>query len=1269
MVEEGPEGTSSSAVAPEEDTPQEVAPEEEKKQGGDAQSFAAAMAEAVAAMEAGGVPAGASPGAPGAPGAAAAAAAAVPAVDPAMDVKPVEVTDPFSGSGVAPKHKRFSRSAAGLLLAWLLLSAGLCYLIATQLPGRPLELGIAAVILAALGALLGFAFAAEREASEQRLDAELERASKILRSIEAVTDPGLAFLDLKDLLASVLSRTKDAVGCDVVCVLLADDDGSVLRVQASEGATDLAPVGSEVRVGEGVLGAAAQWARPVVVADARDDGVGSLPESQQKIASLLAAPLIVHGNNLGIVEVGSLKQRSFGPADLRLLQVVADRLASLVARARLDDVANRSRFGADHANMHLRILARGGTVLGNALESYDRAFEELGDVVVPEFADWFGVHVLDDTGKLRRVVNRVQPKMLGGHVFKRSGHPHPRGDDLIRLAVAERRAQFLVPTSRLGDEALGASVHTPETLGEWPDVTSLIVVPVQVRGDVAATLSFVTGPGRRGYRPSDLATARELGERVAVAIDRVRSWRESRRSGEMAFQYAERLRRLVDASLVVNSPLSEDEVLELLVEHAHRALDADVTVVSALPIGGPLAEKVWPAGRVVERAGKDEDLSAVVLAATDLVARSGEVVRRPDEWTGSAPAAAGPAGAPTPTTPASAISAAAAAAALRVRGWVAAPITDGSGEVRRVVVAAGTRGSQFTFEDESVITLLAQMASVAVRNARLYAEVVGNEQRLQTLVDSSPLAIAEVRKNGEAQWWNRAAAALFGWPDHSVPRTVPVRAGSEILLTGLLESGFDGRPIIGVAVPVTGPEGEALELSVSASPLGAPDAVTGVLLVAEDVTERHRMLEQFHQAERLNAMSRMAGAVAHDFNNLLTVILGCADVLLRRLGDDEQLGPDVAAIHRAGTRAASLTNQLVRIGGHQHPVQPEPVPVDEVIASMQPMIAGVLGEDVRLRITGGLGATAVLIDRSELERSVLNFAINARDAMPSGGTFTIETSRVRGRRSSGPALVEIVFGDTGVGMDEETAAHCFEPFFTTKGRARGTGLGLAAAHAMVTQAGGDVRLETAPGAGTKFTLTFPAVEGRSQPAPEEPRPSLAAAEVPAELLPAAAPGAAATEAPTEASATAPAAGPAGGTLLVVDDEAEVLRLEVRELQAAGYDVLEATNASQALHLLNARAGAVDLLVTDVVMPGMNGIELATAVRFNYPQVKVLFVSGHLDEEARVKGPLPEEASLIKKPFSPEELTRRVHEALGGGGAEPVAPPVGAAADAAQGSKR
>gem|GEM_PF-843913 len=1245
----------------------------------------------------------------------------------------------------------------------------------------------------------------------RHLRAQLDEASVALRSIEAVTDPALAVLPLDELLDAVLARTKDAVGGDVVAVLLLDErgeEGRVLRVRAAHGAVELAPIGSEQPIGEGVVGTAAQWARPVVAPRIEPRSDRPTPESERGIASLMAAPLVVQGNMLGMVEVGSTRHRTFDESDLRLLQLVADRCAASIERARLDEVARRNRLGAEHANLHLRILARGGTVLGKALESYDEAFNELADVIVPDFADWFSADALDPSGRLRRVAARGRTRgVLVGRAFKGVKHPHPQGEHLIRLAMAERRPQVFMRTYRLEPSDIDATIHTPSTLGSWhSDVTSMMIIPIRVQGAFWGALSFVTGPGRRGYRPSDLFTARELAERVGVAVERVVSWRNSHRAGEAAVHYAQRLQRLVEAALVVNAQLAEEEVLELLVQHAQRVLDAEAAVVVGRRVAGWSVEKSWPdllrqTGPPAPTAGPSTgsaqpfrsppirtplgqpgpmpgtDLKRMVLAAADVVARLGSVVRRPDDWPGAG-TDAGTAGleailgsmteettegdpsrqgsqrrpwsrqppgpraqrdqkqdrdrfwdraSPTPAAaarlgPTGAVAAATASAlsSLHGRGWLGAPITGTTGDCNRVVVAVGTPGSRFSVEDESVLTLLAQMASVALQNANLYAAVHTNERRLQAVVESTPLAIAELRPSGEARWWNRAAAQMFGWGQEDGSPRIPVRPGSELVLAGLLEAARAGKPTIGVPMPAVGPDGDQIDLSVSVSPLGAvperprnganqpgtaaagpsngapgqppeeaarapaspskghaqfrPEKgmVTGLLIVAEDITERARLLEQFNQAERLSAMTRMAGAVAHDFNNLLTVILGCSDVIGRRLSDDDDLGQDVEAIQRAGTRAAALTGQLVRIGQHR-PIQPEVVDVDEVVQNVAPMLAGVLGEDVTLELVtrasgpqhlaadaddaavsatgepisddassaaiGENGASVsgsgagpakprkrrarrakkgrILVDRSELERSILNLAINARDAMPEGGRFTVRTGLTNPRQPGGSRTVQLVFADTGTGMDPDTAAHCFEPFFTTKGRARGTGLGLSTVHATVTQAGGEVTVETEPGKGACFVLTFPAYQGDGS--------------IPVAAL----------SEPGEPEGVSSG----GETLLVVDDETEVLRLEVRELQTGGYEVLSASNASEALHLLNSRGGAVDLLVTDVVMPGMNGIDLANAVRRRYPHVRVLFVSGHLDDDAAVNGPLPQDATLLTKPFRPEELSRSVRDSL------------------------
>ena len=1107
----------------------------------------------------------------------------------------------------------------GVLLAtWTMLSALLCYLVAVDAhTARSTELLVAS-LLAALSALLVVSVVAVRRAADRSLRAAMRDASVALHSMERVTDPALSFLGLDDLLDSVLARTKEAVGGDLVAILLVEDDRRVLRVRAVQGAAELAPVGTELPLGEGIVGTAAEWARPVVVPDVSGTAGGALAD--RGLASLMAAPLLVDGATIGVVEVASKVRRDFDRADLRLLQVVADRVAASIQRARLDEARQRNRLGADHANLHLSVLARAGTVLAKAFDRYDEVLAELGDVVVPEFADWFVADMLDPAGELRRVAARwVSRGLTLGQSFVDVAHPHPRGDELVRLAIAERRPQVIMATTRIAGVDLGASVHLPHELGgPVPEVESMMVVPVRVQGVFTGALTFVTSPTRRAYRPSDLETARELADRVGVTVERVMSWRASRRAGEAAVRYAERLQKLAQAALVVNAQLAEEEVIELLAQHAQRVLGAAVVVISGISGARPLQERVWPPDwaspgahpdgrRTGRHTGRSwpEEISATVLVAAEAVARSGRPSRRPDDAEATDHPDASPAGA---------LRSGGAGAAPASSSWLAVPVTDARGDCTRVVVAVGADGGRFSAEDESVLMLLAQMASVALQNANLYAAVRANEHRLEAVVESSPLAIAELDLSGTARWWNRAAGELFGWGDDATPRTVAPRAGSELVLAGLWDRARSAKPAIGVAMPAAGPRGQLLELSVSTSPLMEQGAVSGVLLVAEDVTERQRMLAQFHQAERLGAMTRMAGAVAHDFNNLLTVILGCSEVLVRELGDDEHVGEDVAAIQRAGSRAAALTGQLVRIG-QQGPVQPEVVDVDELIGSMEPVLARVLGDHATLELVRRAGSAKVFVDRNELERSVLNLAINARDAMPEGGRFTVRTGRAA-RHAGGERTVQLSFTDTGTGMDPDTVAQCFEPFFTTKGRARGTGLGLATVHAMVAGAGGEVRVDSAPGKGTRFTIWFPVHE-------------------PAAVPPGRAPAGTGDRSDVAARRT-------GHVVIVVDDEPEVLRLSVRELERAGYQVVGATEGSQALNALHARNGAADLLVTDVVMPGMNGIELAAAVTRRYPQIPVLFLSGHLDEEAEAaRRSLPGDAELLTKPFTPDELSERV----------------------------
>jgi PAS domain S-box-containing protein len=1082
-----------------------------------------------------------------------------------------------------------------LVVAWALFSA--IILLAAQ--HRNTATVTLAWVFAGGSFVMVVVILAFRRVAERRIRLGLHDARAALLSIQSVTDPDLSFLPLDALLDELLARTGEVVGGDVATIFLVTGDGTTLSVRASYGLDDEAGQ-LRVRVGEGVVGEVAARAEAVIVNDVA--AVAASAILQERVASLVAAPLLVGDQVIGVVQVGTRVHHRFQDRDLQLLQLVADRCGASIERARLDEAEKRSRLGAEHARQHVALLARAGDELATALESYDQAMERLVEVVVPSFADWFAVDVVDDAGSLRRVADGAAGPWERADV----AHPHPEGEELVRRVLATGRPEVVLRTTR-GGTAHGGE---PAPRGGYREaapgsgIESMLVVPVHLRGLAFGALTFVTGTGRRGYRRSDLETARGLAERVAIAVERVLLWSESRQAELAATRHAGQLRRLMEAALAVNAPLAEPQVLRVVSEHARRVLDADQSVVLVIPAdaradAGAAVEGLpevdsFPEVEVTAPTGLS-DVALMVYAACRAVTRTNRPMRSDDE-----------------------VDADPAMVVVdphdgRTVPWVAVPLGDSTGVNPRALVVLG-RDRAFNAEDESVLVLLAQMATVALDNARLYQAVQGNEQRLQAVVESSPVAIAELDLHGTARWWNRAAGSLLGWDaTSSGPRRVPASdADSAAALAHLWERTRHGEATVGVQV-ATVRDDEVRQLSVSTAPLlDHEGSVTGVLTVAEDITERQRMLDQFQQAERLSAMARLAGGVAHDFNNLLTVILGCSEILLRRVAATDPLVTEVEAIQRAGQRAAALTSQLLAIG-HRQVGQPVVTDPDVVVQSMEPILVRVLGEDVSVDIVAADPGGHVLVDPAELERAVLNLAINARDAMPKGGRFVVRTSVVGAEQPVPERIVAVAVADTGIGMDAETAEHCFEPFYTTKSRAKGTGLGLAAVHGMVTQAGGQVSVDTAPGRGTTITMWFPAV------------------------------------APMDAHAddfdVDDGTGVGDELVLVAEDEDELRRLAVRELEGRGYLVLAAANGIEAIAVARSLERPLDLLVTDVVMPEMSGVELAEELVAGWPELAVLFMSGHLDEDAVARHPLDPDADLLAKPFTPDQLGRRVRHAL------------------------
>jgi signal transduction histidine kinase/ActR/RegA family two-component response regulator len=387
-----------------------------------------------------------------------------------------------------------------------------------------------------------------------------------------------------------------------------------------------------------------------------------------------------------------------------------------------------------------------------------------------------------------------------------------------------------------------------------------------------------------------------------------------------------------------------------------------------------------------------------------------------------------------------------------------------------------------------------------------------------------------------------------------------------------------------------------------------------------EVLERQSLEEQFRQAQKMEAVGRLAGGVAHDFNNLLTTILGYSHLILGQMEPHDPQRLDVEEIRKAGDRAAALTKQLLAFSRKQV-IEPKVLEVNAVVANMEKMLCRLIGEDIRCVTELDSSAGHIKADLGQLEQVIMNIVVNARDAMPDRGKLTIQTGSADFdaafvRQHVGAQLgqyASIVVSDTGCGMDHVTKLRIFEPFFTTKGPSKGTGLGMATVYGIVKQSEGYILVDSEPGQGTRISLYFPQVS---------------------------------TEGLVLDSAAAPIPLPGGSEIvLLVEDEDAVRSLVRGVLHARGYAVLDASNAAEAVRISNDFVGPIHVLLTDVVMPDVNGRELADQLKQTRPEMRLLYMSGYTEDQVVHHGVMTSDVGFLQKPFTPERLLRKLRETL------------------------
>jgi two-component system, cell cycle sensor histidine kinase and response regulator CckA len=558
------------------------------------------------------------------------------------------------------------------------------------------------------------------------------------------------------------------------------------------------------------------------------------------------------------------------------------------------------------------------------------------------------------------------------------------------------------------------------------------------------------------------------------------------------------------------------------------------------------------------------------------------------------------------------------------------------------ILLSGTLGEELAIETlknggtdyvlKQRLSRLGPAVQRAVRESRERAErrraeeLLSREQQfISAVLDNVQAGIVACDSRGVLSLFNRAAREFHGIPATSVPPSewedyydlfhpdgkTPMSREQVPHFRAL-----KGEIVRDAEMMIIPRQGKPRTLLASGQAIvSATGENLGAVVAMHDITERQHLEEQLRQAQKMEAVGRLAGGIAHDFNNLLTVIMGYNGLLLMRLAEDDPARPNVEEVGRAAQRASSLTRHLLTFSRKQI-LQPRVLDLNSVVAEVEKMLHRLIGEDVHLKTQLDAEIGNVKADPGHIEQLIMNLAVNARDAMPDGGTLTIRTATISAGRKNAygseksQASVILEVSDTGCGMSDEVQSHIFEPFFTTKEVGRGTGLGLATVYGIVEQWKGQISVASEVGKGTTFRILFPLVEELAQAGRDERTGS----------------------------------SPLGGTetVLLVEDEESIRNLASEVLKMSGYTVLEAANADQALVISDNHKGPIHLMVTDLVMPGISGRALVHCMEPLRSEMRVLFMSGYIGESVQILDP---DTPFIQKPFTAVALSQKVREVL------------------------
>ena len=835
-------------------------------------------------------------------------------------------------------------------------------------------------------------------------------------------------------------------------------------------------------------------------------------------------------------------------------------------------------LGEREALQRLELLTTVSSLLDAAVDDYDEALDAVAEACVGEFADVCVIETISGDGRIRAVAYRAtrnhgltlpSPWTPVGRVMAPERRPVLAFDSEAAYKAAAEEAGSASEDSGVGGIDLGGDHPGPSStvrqiMGRL-GAQSMMSVPITASGVTLGWLVALMGPTRRGFRPSALRVASEVAGRIGTAMHSVMIRREMQATAREQTRTVRRLRRLAAAATNLAGAATTQAVLETACLEACAIHEAR----------GAMAQWLKADGSTVRGSAGKVDIAAAERAFDAVT--SGRVSRGP--------------------------------------GWIAYPLpnTDPWQHGALVVFLA----DDMTGDDEPVLSSLASLIPVAFERALGTETALKHEARLRAVVDSSPVALIEVDRDGVVTSANKRAQELLGWSPNPGGWLLPDSLLDEV--TALNGEVLETGEVVTRTAAVDG-----MELSLSGATLPPVHTTDGasVLVAGIDLTDIRRAERALIQAQRLDAMGQVAGRVAHDFNNLLTLIVGYASLLRRGIDDERQLEM-IANIESASKRAATLTQQMLDMT-RQRVDTGVVIDLGSAINGLDAVLARVAGPQVEMKIRASRNVIKVRLDPSEMEQIVLNLVINACDAMQREGEIEVSVqvaappaTEVRELDLPPGPLALLTVRDTGPGMPPEVLARCLEPFFTTKDRGRGTGLGLPTVYGLVRERGGQLHIDSRVGEGTTFRIWLPLVRD------------------------------AVVTASGEEDESWPPGRQVSGRVALVEDEDDLRSMAFEALTSIGLEVEAFANAEDALARINSAAAnpetRFDAVVTDVILPHMSGIDLVKDLRRNDEGMPVVYMTGYTGDRDIPSG---QRDPVIRKPYTPDQLRLRTAEVVG-----------------------